>query len=54
MSATPEVIKTIGWSGDSFFEQPIGWTTSDSYAEVVLAYMDKHPNHLKPEVTAQI
>jgi acetyl-CoA C-acetyltransferase len=54
MSATPEVIKTIGWSGDSFFEQPIGWTASDSYAEVVLAYMDEHPGDLKPEITAQI
>jgi acetyl-CoA acetyltransferase len=54
MSPTPEVIKTIGWSGDSFFEQPIGWTASDSYAEVVLAYMDEHPGDLKPEVTAQI
>ncbi|MBI4830868.1 MAG: thiolase family protein [Candidatus Lindowbacteria bacterium] len=54
MSATPEVIKTIGWSGDSFFEQAIGWTASDSYAEVVLAYMDAHPNDLKPEITAQI
>jgi acetyl-CoA C-acetyltransferase len=54
MSATPEVIKTIGWSGDSFFEQPIGWTASDSYAEVVLAYMDSHPNDLKPKITAQI
>jgi len=54
MSATPEVIKTIGWSGDSFFEQPIGWTASDSYAEVVLAYMDDHPGDLKPEITAQI
>ncbi len=54
MSATPEVIKTIGWSGDSFFEQPIGWTASDSYAEVVLAYMDMHPNDLKPQVTAQV
>jgi acetyl-CoA C-acetyltransferase len=54
MSATPEVIKTIGWSGDSFFEQAIGWTASDSYAEVVLAYRDEHPNDLKPEVTAQI
>lgn len=54
MSATPEVIKSIGWSGDSFFEQKIGWTASDSYAEVVLAYMDEHPNDLKPEVTAQI
>jgi acetyl-CoA C-acetyltransferase len=54
MSATPEVIKSIGWSGDSFFEQPIGWSASDSYAEVVLAYMDDYPGDLKPEVTAQI
>jgi len=54
MSATPEVIKTIGWSGDSFFEQKIGWSASDSYAEVVLAYMDEHPGDLKPGVTAQI
>jgi len=54
MSATPEVIKSIGWSGDSFFEQTIGWTASDSYAEVVLAYMDEHPGDLKPEVTAAI
>jgi acetyl-CoA C-acetyltransferase len=54
MSATPEVIKSIGWSGDSFFEQPIGWSASDSYAEVVLAYMDEHPNDLKPHITAKI
>lgn len=54
MSATPEVIKSIGWSGDSFFEQPIGWSASDSYAEVVLAYMDEHPGDLKPEITAAI
>jgi acetyl-CoA C-acetyltransferase len=54
MSATPEVIKSIGWSGDSFFEQPIGWSASDSYAEVVLAYKDEHPEDLKPEITAQI
>ena len=54
MSATPEVIKTIGWSGDSFFEQGIGWSASDSYAEVVLAYMDEHPGDLKPEITARI
>ena len=54
MSATPEVIKSIGWSGDSFFEQPIGWSASDSYAEVVLAYMDEHPGDLKPEITAKI
>jgi acetyl-CoA C-acetyltransferase len=54
MSATPEVIKSIGWSGDSFFEQGIGWSASDSYAEVVLGYMDENPGDLKPEITAQI
>jgi acetyl-CoA C-acetyltransferase len=54
MSATPEVIKTIGWSGDSFFEQELGWSAADSYAEVVLGYMDEHPGDLKPEVTAKI
>jgi acetyl-CoA C-acetyltransferase len=54
MSATPEVIKSIGWSGDSFFEQPIGWSASDSYAEVVLAYKDEYPDDLKPDITAQI
>lgn len=54
MSSTPEVIKTIGWSGDSFFEQKLGWTASDSYAEVVLGYMDVYPNDLKPEITAAI
>lgn len=54
MSATPEVIKSIGWSGDSFFEQPIGWSASDSYAEVVLAYKDEYPDDLRPEITAQI
>ncbi|MFW6147114.1 MAG: thiolase family protein [Thermodesulfobacteriota bacterium] len=54
MSATPEVIKSIGWSADSFFEQGIGWSASDSYAEVVLGYMDEHPGDLKPEITARI
>ena len=54
MSPTPEVIKTIGWSGDSFFEQKLGWTAADSYAEVVLGYMDAHPGDLKPEITAAI
>lgn len=54
MSATPEVIKTIGWSGDSFYEQKLGWTAADSYAEVVLAYMDEFPDDLKPGVTAKI
>jgi acetyl-CoA C-acetyltransferase len=54
MTETPEVIKTIGWSGDTFFERELGWTASDSYAEVVLAYMDDHPKDLKPEISAKI
>jgi acetyl-CoA C-acetyltransferase len=53
-TSTPEVIKTIGWSGDTFFERELGWTASDSYAEVVLAYMDEHPGDLKDEVSAKI
>ncbi len=54
MTETPEVIKTIGWSGDTFFERELGWTASDSYGEVVLAYMDDHPDDLKPEISAKI
>jgi acetyl-CoA C-acetyltransferase len=54
MTQTPEVIKTIGWSSDTFFERELGWTASDSYAEVVLAYMDEHPGDLKDEVSAEI
>ena len=53
-TSTPEVIKTIGWSGDTFFERELGWTASDSYAEVVLAYMDEHPDDLQDEVSARI
>jgi len=54
MTSTPEVIKSIGWSADTFFERELGWTASDSYAEVVLAYMDEHPDDLKDEVSAKI
>ncbi len=54
MTSTPEVIKTIAWSGDTFFERELGWTASDSYAEVVLAYMDEHPGDLKEEISAEI
>jgi acetyl-CoA C-acetyltransferase len=53
MTETPEVIKTIAWSGDSFFEQPLGWTAADSYAEIVLAYMDHYPQFTE-EVTAWV
>lgn len=54
MTSTPEVIKTIGWSGDTFYERELGWTAADSYAEVVLAYMDEHPHDLTDEVSAKI
>lgn len=54
MTSTPEVIKTIGWSGDTFYERELGWTASDSYAEVVLAYMDEYPDDLSDEVSARI
>ncbi len=53
-TSTPEVIKTIGWSGDTFYERELGWTASDSYAEVVLAYMDEYPEDLTDEVSAKI
>lgn len=54
MTSTPEVIKSIGWSGDTFYERELGWTASDSYAEVVLGYMDEHPQDLSDEVSAEI
>ncbi len=54
MTSTPEVIRTIGWSGDTFYERELGWTASDSYAEVVLAYMDEYPDDLSDEVSARI
>jgi acetyl-CoA C-acetyltransferase len=54
MTSTPEVIKTIGWSGDTFYERELGWTASDSYAEVVLAYMDEHPDDLQDEASSRI
>ena len=40
--------------GRQLLRAGLGWTASDSYAEVVLAYMDEHPEDLKPEVTAKI
>lgn len=54
MTSTPEVIKTIGWSGDTFYERELGWTASDSYAEVVLAYMDEFPGDLSDEASSRI
>lgn len=53
-SPTPEVIKTIAWSWDEHYERELGATASDSYAEVVLAYMDEYPGDLDPKVRARI
>ncbi len=40
---TPEVVQTIAWSWDPLFERDQGATAADSYAEVILSYMDQHP-----------
>ncbi len=53
-SPTPQVVQTIAWSWDQHFERPLGATASDSYAQVILAYMDEHPGDLDPMVRAQI
>lgn len=53
-SPTPQVVQTIAYSWDPWFERPLGATASDSYAQVILAYMDEHPDDLRPEVRAQI
>lgn len=37
MSATPEVIKTIAWSGDSFFEQKLGGEGTPEIQRMVIA-----------------
>ena len=51
---TPEVVQTIAWSWDPLFERDQGATAADSYAEVILSYMDQHPNDLKMEVRGEI
>ncbi|MBI4669558.1 MAG: thiolase family protein [Elusimicrobia bacterium] len=51
---TPEVVQTIAWSWDPLFERDQGATAADSYAEVILAYMDRYPNDLKMPVRAEI
>ena len=53
-TSTPEVIKSIGWSGDTFYERELGWTAADSYAEVVLAYMDENSDDLTDEASARV
>src|SRR4030065_525591 len=51
---TPEVVQTIAWSWDPLFERDQGATAADSYAEVILSYMDQYPNDLKMAVRGEI
>ena len=53
-SPTPAVVQTIGYSWDPWFERPLGAHASESYAEVIQAYMDEHPDDLKPINRARI
>src|SRR5437762_2515526 len=53
-SPTPAVVQTIGYSWDPWFERPLGAHASESYAEVVQAYMDEHPGDLAPMARARI
>ncbi|MDO8557700.1 MAG: thiolase family protein [bacterium] len=53
-SATPAVVQTIGYSWDPWFERPLGAHASESYAEVVQAYMDEHPGDLAPMARAKV
>ncbi|MBI2875455.1 MAG: thiolase family protein [Candidatus Tectomicrobia bacterium] len=53
-SPTPAVVQTIGYSWDPWFERPLGAHASESYAEVVQAYMDEHPGDLDPRARARI
>lgn len=51
---TPEVVQTIAWSWDPLFERDQGATAADSYAEVILSYMDEYPDDLKMSVRGEI
>ncbi len=53
-SSTPAVVQTIGYSWDPWFERPLGAHASESYAEVIQAYMDEHPGDLAPIDRAKI
>ncbi len=53
-SPTPAVVQTIGYSWDPWFERPLGAHASESYAEVIQAYMDEHPGDLAPRARARI
>lgn len=53
-SATPAVVQAIGYSWDPWFERPLGEHASSSYAQVIIAYMDRHPDDLDPMARAQV
>ncbi|MDP2676671.1 MAG: thiolase family protein [bacterium] len=53
-SATPAVVQAIGYSWDPWFERPLGEHASSSYAQVIIAYMDRHPGDLDPMVRARV
>jgi acetyl-CoA C-acetyltransferase len=53
-SPTPAVVQTIGYSWDPWFERPLGAHASESYAEVIQAYMDEYPGDLAPRARAKI
>ena len=53
-SPTPAVVQAIGYSWDPWFERPLGAHATESYAEVVQAYMDEYPGDLAPLARAKI
>ena len=53
-SPTPAVVQTIAYSWDPWFERPLGAHASESYAEVIQAYMDEYPGDLAPRARANI
>ena len=54
MTQTPEVVQTIAWSWDWAYERDQGATAADSYAEVILSYLDRYPNDLRMDVRTEI
>ena len=54
MTQTPEVVQTIAWSWDPLFERDQGATAADSYALVILSYLDKYHGDLAMPVRTEI
>jgi len=53
-SPTPQVVQTIAYSWDPWFERPENAHAADSYNQVGLAYKDEHPNDLDDEIQGRI